>query len=76
MTTDEAEPTSDAPSALEADLGTLTDEQWLADHRALIATGAIPAGELAYLYDPDRDPADVQVDELTTASDRKEPGRG
>lgn len=65
-----------AEDALEADLRTLTDEAWLADHRALIDSGAIPAAELAYLYDPDRDPADVDPAELTVGQDPKEPSRG
>ena len=72
-------PMQDPPGndgALEADLGTLTDEAWLADHRALVDCGAIPAAELAYLYDPDRDPADVDPAELTVEQDPKEPGRG
>lgn len=57
----------------EATLGTLTDEDWLAAHRALIDSGAIPAEQLGYLYDPDRDPDTVSLDELNTDHDPKEP---
>lgn len=52
----------------EANLGTVTDEEWLAGHRALIASGAIPPEEAAYLYDPDRDPATVTVEDLKEPS--------
>jgi hypothetical protein len=65
------EPETDA---LEGDLHSVADEEWLAAHRALLASGAIPAEEAAYLYDPDRDPADVTPDDLTTGRDPKEPG--
>lgn len=57
----------------EANLGDVTNEEWLAGHRALMRLGAVPPGELAYLYDPDRDPADVTVDDLTITLDPKEP---
>lgn len=57
----------------EANLGQATNEEWLAGHRQLMQLGAVPANELAYLYDPDRDPADVTVDDLTVTPDEKEP---
>ena len=60
-------------AAAEANLGQTTNEEWLAGHRALMALGAVPAGELAYLYAPARDPADVTVDDLTPLPDPKEP---
>lgn len=66
-------PPDDADAGLEGNLGHLTDKQWLTAHRALLASGAIPAEELAYLYDPDRDPADVDPAELTVDRDPKEP---
>ena len=59
--------------AAEADLGQATNEEWLAGHRQLMELGAIPANELAYLYDPDRDPADVTVYDLSVTPDEKEP---
>lgn len=62
------------PGAREGDLGSATDEEWLIAHRALVASGAIPPSEAAYLYDPDRDPADVTADDLTPFPDAKEPG--
>jgi hypothetical protein len=71
----EPEP-DDADAGLEGNLGQATDAEWLAAHRALIDSAALPASELAYLYDPDRDPADVTPDELTVDRDPKEPGRG
>lgn len=60
------------PEACES-LGELSDQAWLEAHRALIDSGAIPAEELGYLYDPDRDPETVTVDELTVDRDPKEP---
>ena len=69
-------PADSADAGLEANLGQISDEAWLAAHRELIASGDIPEHELAYLYDPDRDPATVAPDELTVAPDPKEPGRG
>lgn len=42
----------------------LTDEEWFAGHRYLISLGVIPDDELAYLYDPDRDPATVSPEDL------------
>lgn len=66
----------DDNAALEGDLHAATDEEWLAGHRALMASGAIPPGEAAYLYDPQRDPAGVTVDDLTATPDPKEPTDG
>lgn len=51
----------------------LTDEDWLAAHRRLVDSGVLPESEVAYLFDPDRDPATVTVDELSTTRDPKEP---
>lgn len=73
---DELAPPDDADAGLEGNLGQLTDEDWLRGHRALMASGAIPEAELAYLYDPDRDPADVTLDQLTVDRDPKEPDHG
>ncbi len=68
------EPAPDeADRGLEGNLGQLTDEEWLAGHRALMASGDIPEAELAYLYDPDRDPSTVTVADLTVTPDPKEP---
>lgn len=62
---------------LEANLGEITDEEWLAGHRALAATGAIPEAELAYLYEPGRDPATVTPEDLTPGPDpAEEPADG
>ena len=69
-------PPDDADAGMEGHLGDLTDEEWLRGHRALMASGDIPEAELAYLYDPDRDPATVTVDDLTTSPDPKEPSDG
>jgi len=69
-------PGDDADRGLEGCLSELTNEEWLAGHRALIASGDIPEHELAYLYDPDRDPATVTVDDLTVTPDPKEPNDG
>lgn len=74
--TTSAPPPDDADARLEGNLGQLTDEQWLAGHRALIDSGALPAAELAYLYDPSRDPETVTVDDLTVDPDPAEPSRG
>lgn len=52
-------------SPLEAKLGTVTDEEWLTAHRALIGTGVIPREELHFLYDPGRDSDSVTKDDLT-----------
>lgn len=57
----------------EAVMSTLTNEEWLRTHRALIDSGALPVEQLAYLYDPDRDPSTVTVDELSVDHDPKEP---
>lgn len=57
----------------EAAMSTLTDEEWLKAHRALIDSGDLPAEQLGYLYDPDRDPETVSLDELTVDHDPKEP---
>lgn len=67
-------PDDAADRGLEGNLGALTDEEWLIGHRALIASGDIPENELAYLYDPERDPETVTVDDLTVTPDPKEPG--
>lgn len=69
-------PGDDADAGMEGDLGQLSDADWLRAHRALIASGDIPESELGYLYDPDRDPADVSVDELTVDRDPKEASDG
>lgn len=66
-------PTKEDPGAAEGNLGQLSNEDWLASHRSLIESGAIPEHELAYLYDPDRDPDTVTVDDLTVDHDPKEP---
>lgn len=68
-------PPDDADRGIEGNLGQLTDEQWLAGHRALqrMAGDVFPAGELAYLYDPARDPGTVTVDDLTVDRDPAEP---
>lgn len=66
-------PPDDADAGVEADLGSVSNEDWLRAHRQLIASGDIPEDELAYLYDPDVDPADVSPAELTTRRDPKEP---
>lgn len=62
--------TPDAPpdhvdAGLEGNLGQLTDRQWLEGHLTLIASGALPAAETAFLYDPDRHPAGVTAGDLT-----------
>ncbi len=75
MTAPDAPP-DDADAGLEGNLGAVSDEEWLAGHRWLMASGSIPSEELAYLYDPDRDPATVTVDELTVDRDPKEPTDG
>jgi hypothetical protein len=49
----------------EGNLGQLTHEDWLAAHEALIASGALPPEETKFLYDPERDPDTVTVDDLT-----------
>lgn len=54
----------DPDETLEANLGTLTDEHWLADHQALIALGVLPMNETRFLFDPDRDPDTVQPNDL------------
>lgn len=69
-------PGDDVDAGLEGNLAQATDEEWLRGHRALKALGVIPDAELAYLYDPDRDPADVDADELTVDPDPKEPRDG
>lgn len=74
--TDPQPPADDFDAGLEANLGRVTDEQWLAGHRALAASGALPESELAYLYDPDRDPTTVTPDDLTPGRDPKEPSDG
>lgn len=66
-------PPDDFDAGLEGNLGQLTNEAWLSSHRALIDSGAIPADELGYLYDPDRDPETVSVSELNIGRDPKEP---
>lgn len=50
---------------LEADLGTVTNEEWLLAHQQLIALESLPADQTAFLYDPERDPATVSVFDLT-----------
>jgi len=74
--TDPSAPSDDADRGLAAEVSAVSDEDWLAGHRALMASGDIPVAELAYLFDPDRDPADVDPAELTTDPDPKEPRRG
>lgn len=69
-------PPDDADAGLAGDLGTVTDQEWLTAHRQLLRSGAVPPEELAYLYDPDRDPDDVTVDELSVDRDPKEPADG
>lgn len=71
MTGPEQPPPDDADAGLEGNLGQVTDEEWLRAHRALIVSGAIPESELAYLYDPDRDPGDVTPDDLTEDGQRR-----
>ena len=66
-------PPDEYDAGLEGNLGQLSDADWLTAHRALIDSGAIPKSELAYLYDPRRDPATVTVDELTVDRDPMEP---
>lgn len=70
----DAEP--DDVDALEGDLGTVTDEEWLVAHKRLIDSGAVPLEETAYLYDPDRDPATVTEADLSTDRDPAEPDDG
>ena len=55
----------ESDDALEANLGTLTDDEWLEGHRALIATGALPPEETRFLFDPTRPADDVGPDDLT-----------
>jgi hypothetical protein len=43
----------------EANLGTLTDEQWIAGHSALVEMGDIPPEELTFIWDPTLNPADL-----------------
>ena len=69
-------PPDDADAGLEGNLGQATDEEWLRGHKRLIVSGDIPEEELAYLYDPDRDPASVSVDDLSVSPDPKEPRDG
>lgn len=69
-------PGDDFDAGLEGNLREVSNEEWLTSHRALIDSGAVPVEELAYLYDPDRDPDTVTVDDLTIARDPKEPGDG
>lgn len=69
----EPAPPDSADTGLEGNLGSLSDEDWLRGHRALIASGDIPARELAYLYDPDRDPATVTAADLSVDRDPGEP---
>jgi hypothetical protein len=69
-------PPDDADAGLEGNLGALTDEDWLAGHRWLVSTGVIPPEEAAYLYDPDRDAADVDLSDLSPDPDPKEPTDG
>jgi hypothetical protein len=69
-------PDDQADAGLEGNLGAVSDEDWLLAHRRLIASGAVPPEEAAYLYDPDRDPDDVDPAELTPDPDPKEPRDG
>lgn len=55
----------DESNALEGDLGTVTDEEWLAAHQRLIASGDLPPEETRFLYEPGRDPSTVTADDLT-----------
>lgn len=73
MTDERNAPPDDADAGIEGNLGQLGNEEWLTAHRALIDSGALPAEELAYLYDPDRDPATVDPSELTVDRDPAEP---
>lgn len=64
---------TDPDPEAEANVSGVTDEQWLAGHRALMASGDIPPEELGYLYDPDR-PADTVIPaDLTVDRDPAEP---
>ena len=69
-------PPDEADAGLEANLGEVTDQQWLEAHRALIESEAVPLEELAYLYDPERDPDTVTVDDLTVDPDPAESDHG
>lgn len=66
-------PGDEADRGLEANLGSISDEQWLAGHRQLAASGDIPTEELSYYYDPERDPSTVSVEDLTPDRDWLEP---
>lgn len=72
----EPHPQDLADRGLEANLGEITDAQWLAGHRALQDSGDIPVEELDYLYEPGRDPASVRLEDLTPGPDPAEPPRG
>lgn len=58
-------PGDDADAGMEGNLGQVTDADWLAAHRQLIDAGALPAEETRFLFDPQRDPADVSPEDLT-----------
>lgn len=66
-------PPPDPSDLLEGNLGDLSDEDWLEAHLSLAATGAIPAEELRFLYDPSTPSSRVTAADLT---DDGRPRRG
>jgi hypothetical protein len=76
MTDPTKAPDDAADRGLAAEVSGISDEQWLAGHRALLNSGDIPAEELGYLYDPGRDPATVTTADLTPDPDPAEPDHG
>ncbi len=45
--------------AREANLATITDDQWLEGHARLTEAGGVPEEELTFVWDPDLDPASL-----------------
>jgi hypothetical protein len=60
-----APPPDDADAGLEGNLRQVTDRAWLEGHLNLIASGALPAEETRFLFDPNRSPDDVTAADLT-----------
>lgn len=50
-----ADPDVDETDDTEANLGTLTDQDWRDAHERLRAASGFPADELDYVWDPDLD---------------------